>query len=123
MTDWPADAIAALDAALAKVQAAADESGQSRLSGFEGRVMFEAAKAFRDTVSDPVPTPDLGKARYLTTEPITIPAGTELTPSGMFGGGGLEAMFERGLMRVFIGRAAGLAEGMIVARPILKAIP
>lgn len=60
--------------------------------------------------------------RYVTTEPITIPGGTVFEVSDELGGGGLETTMERGCMRVFLGRAAALEQGMVVARPVLAAV-
>lgn len=61
-------------------------------------------------------------ARFVTTQPITIPAGTEFFAADDFGGGGIEAMFDRGYMRVFLGRRAALEQGMVVSRPKLELV-
>lgn len=60
--------------------------------------------------------------RYVTTQPITIPAGTEFELSDALGAGGLEAMNDRGLMRVFLSRADALRSGLVVTRPVLRAV-
>jgi hypothetical protein len=63
--------------------------------------------------------------RYVLTENLTIPAGTVFELTDELGGGGLEAKHdpgERGCVRVFMGRAAGLREGMIVAKPVLEVV-
>jgi hypothetical protein len=62
--------------------------------------------------------------RYVLTENIVIPAGTEfkVTDKDYGPAGALEYIQERGIMRVFLGRAAALDQGMVVARPIIKAV-
>jgi len=60
--------------------------------------------------------------RYVTTEPITIPGGTVFEVSDSLPDGGLETLVDRGCMRVFLGRAAALEQGMVAARPVLAAV-
>lgn len=63
--------------------------------------------------------------RYILTENITIPAGSVCKLTSELGGGGLEVEHEpgeRGCVRVFLGRAAALREGMVVAKPELAVV-
>lgn len=61
--------------------------------------------------------------RYLTTSPITIPAGTELRVDDTLGQGGLRGYLDHdlGLLTIFMGRARALNDGIVTMRPELKA--
>jgi hypothetical protein len=60
--------------------------------------------------------------KFVLTEPITIPPGTEFEVCDDLGAGGLEYRDDRGYMRVFLGRAAALEQGMVVARPVINLV-
>lgn len=71
-------------------------------------------------------------ARYVTTHPVTIPAGTVFEDTDTLGEGGLEMVldqrggFEQALFtRVFMGRRAALEMGTVVTvrpEPVLKEV-
>jgi hypothetical protein len=60
--------------------------------------------------------------KFITTQPITIPAGTEFVTCDDHGGGGLRHMSDYGYMIVYLGRAEALRQGMVIAKPTLALV-
>lgn len=61
--------------------------------------------------------------KYITTQPITIPAGSEFEiDNETFASGGLHHMSDYCYMHVYLGRAEAIRQGVVVAKPVFKVV-